>query len=68
MGEPSAVFRTLNLDFGANCIGGEKTAPGLSFRKGNDAGNRIKYSNCWPFSSKCTGSYSKAETQSAQVF
>jgi hypothetical protein len=24
MGEPSAVFRSVNLDFNENCIGGEK--------------------------------------------
>jgi hypothetical protein len=30
MGEPSAVFRSVNLDFNENGIGGEKTAPGAT--------------------------------------
>jgi hypothetical protein len=43
MGEPSAVFRSVNLDFNENGSGGEKTAPGLSCGKMKDTGNE---NNC----------------------
>jgi hypothetical protein len=34
MGEPSAVFRSVNLDFNENCIGGEKQLRDLVVGRG----------------------------------